>query len=295
MQSKYIRREKAVKQLSGGYNNRSAMPKVLTIRDHQFRTTIQTCWNVKQGSIKKHELNPIWSHALKIKAVNVLTRFWFNKAKALFQELRVNRIVAHYLPYASYGAMGEYIFVFCDGGQNDLPTGFLQSLGSPASVVRKSYQPSKLVWVPTEPADRNWHPFADGHIFCSLNIASAEVIYRAYPPTDLQRRKYIQRANISGRIVIDVDVSFRGNPGVGACCRDYGTLEYAAFMQFSRCACLKCKRNLPASLSGVQSQTQNLVDSEDNNGHLILCDVQVSQSRAFAARHPFTGDEGGAR
>lgn len=235
--------------------SRAVLPPAKSIWGHVFRTVIQTAWDIAQGALSINgdltapltaASNPTSWVKKDMDAGWMLAQGWLDKFKAMFNEFKVHRITAHYMPYAPITAMGEYIFTLWDEGQNNPEEKFtfLSLLGSPASVVRKSSQPAKLTWVPTEPEDRNWHPFSDGHKWCSASVASAETTYHAEPSqVSTAYRTNAQAANVAGKIIIEADVSARGKPSTNKSnLAPYGSAEYSAYMNYMRCTCVKCKR-----------------------------------------------------
>lgn len=273
-----FRREKAVRRLGYERNLRSAT-RLSALRVYQYELAVQRNWNAKKFH---HQDNYYWLSVLDITAVNVLSPHLFDRARALFREMRINKVQATFIPYASHDATGDYQFAVCDGG-------------SPILTVRKTSGAARLIWEPVEPHDQNWHPFSDGHYYCSLVVASANVS-RADPLGQFVHQQ-CQGAKLSGRIIVDVSVSFRGNCDVDAFCGyRFGTPEFTAFMQFCRCNCSKCARVIKSAFTAeTLSQSQILVDQEDSVGEPTLYGFHVRRSRAYAVKHPSQGEEGGAR
>lgn len=306
--NKQIRRRQAVKQRRRRprKNQRSGvLPPAKSIWGHIFRTVVQTAWDIAQGALQLGDGkdNPKDWYNLAINADTLLAQGWFDKFKAMFNELKVNKITAHYVPYASFGAMGEYIFTLSDEGQDGTNLTFASALGSPASVVRKSYQPAKLVWVPTEPEDRNWHPFADGHTFCASTLAAAEKDYNSQPTVPAtDTRTYKESANLAGKIVLEVDVSARGKPKTDTHYLSPSTsAEFQAYSEYYRCECRKCSRiRRPAFdyAKFLEDNPQWLQRYLSQQNHVTDMDVNSPQSSyddLASPRHLSQCEEGGAR
>lgn len=278
-----VRRNRNVRQRGGrrgpprrSRNNRSVLPPAKTIMGHLMRTVIQTAWDVAQGALKVSrftqspfvglphvhptpisvpEPNPIYWKLENMKDSDLFSQGWLDRLKGLFREYKVHSIVAHYMPYAPSTAMGEYCFTLYDEGENDVSTSFSTAIGTPASVVRRTSQPSRLMWYPTEPEDRNWHSFGDAHKWTSATIAAAEAVYHAQPDvpnSDDQSHK--EAANIAGKIVIEVDVSARGKPSsTKRAFAPYGSVEFSEYQELIQCDCRKCLRI--ARLSSIRTHT----------------------------------------
>lgn len=139
-----------------------------------------------------------------------------------FREFKIHRIDAHYMPFQSMIRDGEYCFLFADSGEiaTSLLNTFNLAVGSPGSVVRKAYQPARLSWFPTESDDRNWHPFSDGHYWCTVGLSCAG---------------FSSDQSLGGKIIADLDISFRGKP-------DEFSMSAEMRSEVDRCYCRKCRR-----------------------------------------------------
>lgn len=229
--------------------DRSVLPPAKTLMGHVMRTIVQTAWDIAQGALSIPETHSNFddgSHLtltqpiFKTSANNtswttwnidngwLLAQGWINRFKGLFNQIKVHRITAHYVPYESVTAVGEYVFGLWDQNQDFGPTDFRSAIGTPSSVVRKNGQPAKLVWYPTEPEDRNWHSLDDNHIYCSTCLFQAETAYNvdpAYTPGGTVQPQ-AQIVGVEGKVIIDVEASFRGKPA-----QPKGTVQ---------CVCRKC-------------------------------------------------------
>lgn len=252
---------------SRNFNNRdrSVLPPAKTLMGHLLRTVVQTAWDIAQGALSipdSHSLfnddshillsqpsfapagNPVTWTAWNLDNGWLLAQGWLDRFKGLFKEVKVHKITAHYMPYESITAVGEYAFALWDKDQDAGPSSFSETIGTPSSVIRKNGQPARLVWYPTEPDDRNWHQLTDDHIWCSSCLFQAESVYNvdpAYTP-GTSVRPNSQIVGVEGKVVIDVDASFRGKPTKPTT----GT---------TICTCRKClrliiPRLMPTSTSG---------------------------------------------
>lgn len=233
------RKQRTTKKKLNIKRRRGVLPPALTLNSHMMRSRIQIAWDISQGQLQRSKTHyapgpvatptqdPSHWKRLDFKAANIYAQGWMSALKALFQEVKIHRITAHYVPYAPITDPGEYVFGLWDSKENGDPSGFSNLLGTPASVVRKSGQPAKLTWYPTEPEDRNWNPLDSDHIYCSSAIYAAEEWYnqdvpQAYNSSNIDR----QHSNISGKIIVTVDSSFRGKP--------------SSIKDTRRCTCRKC-------------------------------------------------------
>lgn len=217
------------------------MPPALTINSHHMRSRIQTAWDISQGSIaasKSHYApgtytvptqDPSSWNLINVTLPFLFAHGWLDGLKRLFNQVKVHRVTANYVPYAPITDPGEYIFGLWDFKENASPTSFSSLLGTPASVVKKIGQPSRLTWHPTEPDDRNWFELSSQHQFCSVAVYSAEEVYNQDVPAKTSTVDQ-QHANIAGKIIITVDASFRGKP--------------STINGVSQCTCSKCLRTL---------------------------------------------------
>lgn len=217
------------------------MPPALTINAHHMRSRIQTAWDISQGSItasKSHYIpgaytvptqDPSMWNLINVTLPYLFAHGWLEGLKKLFNQVKVHRITANYVPYAPITDPGEYIFGLWDFKENASPTSFSSLLGTPASVVKKIGQPSRLTWHPTEPDDRNWFELSSLHQFCSVAVYSAEDVYNQDVPAQTSTVDQ-QHANVAGKIIITVDASFRGKP--------------STIKGVSQCTCSKCLRAL---------------------------------------------------
>lgn len=226
---------------------------------HIMRTVVQTAWDIAQGALSSPDSHnrsfdqshltlkqPIFSvqpNGTSWRQWNIdngwlLAQGWLSRFKGLFKEFKVHRITAHYMPYEPITSVGEYVFALWDKDQDAGPENFSEAVGAPASVIRKNGQPARLVWYPTEPEDRNWHQLTDDHIYCSSALFQAEDVYNTDPSfapnAKVQPKQQI--VGVEGKIVIDVDASFRGKP------------VEPKINSFLRCTCRKCIRPLLGSL-----------------------------------------------
>lgn len=215
--------------------DRAVLPPAKTLMGHIMRTVVQTAWDIAQGALSISETHnqfndtsfmslsqPLFTPSANGTSYNewnidngwILAQGWLQRFKGLFKEMKVHRITAHYMPYEPITSAGEYIFSMWDKDQDAGPTNFSQCVGNPASVIRKNGQPSRLVWYPTEPEDRNWHQLTDDHIYCSFCIIQAEKAYNVDPAVTPGQTvsPRAQIVGVEGKIIIDVEASFRGKP-----------------------------------------------------------------------------------
>lgn len=245
----------------------SVLPPATSISGHILRTVIQTAWDIAQGALyvpptfavlpglfdnaTAHRLDKLTPNPSTWTSGNMddgwlFAQSWRDRVKHLFRQYKVHSITAHYVPYASNTAPGEYIFALWDAQENETPNSFSSALGMPASVIRKTHQPSKLVWYPTEPDDRNWHAFEDKHSWCVASIDSAEGIYHVAQPTpNTITKEYKSAANIAGKVIIEVDATFRGTPSPSLLAYEHlcNAELRARYLDAIRCRCRKCKRS----------------------------------------------------
>lgn len=237
----------------------AVLPPAKTLMGHIMRTVVQTAWDIAQGALQvpdSHRQFDDHSHLslpqplMKATANgtqwtqwNIDTRWllaqgWIDRFKGLFKQIKVHRITAHYLPYESITAMGEYVFGLWDKDQDSVPDSFSTAVGTPSSVIRKNGQPAKLVWYPTEPDDRNWHTLNDAHNYCSSCLFQAESSYNYDPPNNTGQpvQPSATVVGVEGKIIIDVDASFRGKP------------ESPRVTGYQKCVCRKCIRPVLARL-----------------------------------------------
>lgn len=208
----------------------SVLPPTRSITSNYYHTTTQTILDVSQGQWQTASYNP---SSYSAPALNFFGLFntWTDRFEGLFHEYKISRITARYIPYAASNQPGSYIFSMSEADENqDEAPKFASLIGLPGTVIRKIYQPSKLVWFPTEPSDREWRVIppsgtATGHIYVNINIASFEDVYHVEQPSKIDtnvvyekarlpdRAKTAQEADISGKIVLDIQVTFRGSHG----------------------------------------------------------------------------------
>lgn len=232
------RKQRTNKKKSINRRRRSVLPPALTLNSHMMRSRIQTAWDISQGSLSRSVTHyapalttptqdPSSWKTINFTSEKIFAHGWLSALRALFNEVKIHRITAHYVPYAPITDPGEYIFGLWDSQENGDPTGFSNLLGTPASVVRKSGQPAKLTWYPTEPEDRNWNPLNSDHQYCSAAIYAAEEFYNQDVPQAKDANTIDkQHCNIAGKIIVTVDSSFRGKP--------------SSLKTTSRCTCRKC-------------------------------------------------------
>lgn len=236
-------------QRKRGSSSRSVLPPAKSILSNIFRSVIQSAWDVAQGALSASSssnltaINPSQWSMEDIKDDGIFASGNKKPYQQLFREYKVHKITAHYVPYAGQNEPGEYVFSLFDSGENNPDiTSFKPILGRSASVVRKSYQPSRLTWFPTEPDDRNWHVFGDAHSWVSALISAAESNYHVQTDEAANTSTaYQHRANISGKIIVECDVSCRGRSD-----NFRQTLtsdaERALYADVIRCRCSKCLR-----------------------------------------------------
>lgn len=258
-------RRNANRKRSRNYRNRdrSVLPPAKTLMGHILRTVVQTAWDIAQGALSipdSHSAlsddshlslsqpilapagNPVSWSQWNIDNGWLLAQGWLSRFKGLFKEVKIHKITAHYMPYESITAAGEYAFALWDKDQDAGPNNFSETVGSPASVVRKNGQPARLVWYPTEPDDRNWHQLTDDHIWCSSCLYQAETNYNVDPAIDPNTtlEPKAQVVGVEGKVIIDVDASFRGKP-------------VAPAIDKTICTCRKCLRRIIPHLLATSS------------------------------------------
>lgn len=180
---------------------------------HIMRTVVQAAWDVMQGALQfvhPHGFPTTASDPPKPSPKEnptdiyvscddgwILAQFWKDRFMGLFKEMKVHRITAHFMPYESITSPGDYIFSLSDYGENSKPTNVNDKFGMSASVIRKNGQPSKLVWFPTEPDDRNWHVIGDGHKYCDFSVQELEPSYNVDIPGGANKK---QKVGVQGKI-----------------------------------------------------------------------------------------------
>lgn len=242
-------------------NSRAVLPPARTLMGHILREVVQTAWDVTQGALKASTDTQFFGHKHHVPSLYaesptnwdsgnmndgwLFSQGWIDRFKGLFREYKVHKITAHYMPYASITSMGDYVFDLWDEGQNAASGSWVEGVGTPASVIRKTGTPSRLVWYPTEPEDRNWHPFGDGHEWCRATLAQAESYYRSEPDIKVsdKDRLYKEASNVAGKIIIEVDASFRGKSAKQKSAHaPYGSMEYVQYQRTINCMCKRCLR-----------------------------------------------------
>lgn len=263
--------------------SRAVLPPAKTIMGHIMRTIVQTAWDIAQGALRTPDgpltisENPTQFTMEKIDNGWILAQGWLDRFKGLFKEVKVHKITAHYMPYDSPTNPGEYAFVLCDYGEDKMPSSFSECVGAPASVIRKSGRPARLVWYPTEPDDRNWHDLADTHNWCSFALYQSEPKYVVDIPGS-DPKGFI--SGVEGKIIIDLDASFRGKPSKptpGVFADRDAPSDSAAFKEYQRqhpCLCRKCLRKIMhhymTSISGSSSPFTTM----DVTGRFASVDLQ---------------------
>lgn len=247
---------------------RGVLPMARTIYAHLFRTVVQTIWSIDQGALTVHPsavhcprdklttgtIMPTQKLFGRMSIDNILEQGWKKRFQGLFNEIKIHRITAHYLPYASMETSGEYVFALWDADQNADPQTASDLVGMPASVIRPMRVPSKLTWKPTEPEDRNWHKFDDQHAWCSAAIFAFETIYKVPLETKNKNPALDQvgteMANIAGKVIVEVDLSARGKPKepqIG------DPSSIGSLLATPHCCCKKCLQL--ANIFSMQSET----------------------------------------
>lgn len=262
--------------------SRAVLPPAKSIMGHIWRSVIQAAWDIAQGALSLGALkitsaksNPV-AVAYDCDDGWLLADYWRNRVKGLFREMKVHRITAHYVPYESITAPGEYIFTLCDYGENITPSSMAEAIGSPASVVRKNGMPAKLVWYPTEPDDRNWHIIGDEHKYCTFSLRQMESTYNV---DTLDNKNTAQTVGVQGKVVIECEASFRGKPSSPTYNVAYDaprdSPEQQEYLESIKCLCQKCLRPLLKRMlipSGSGSSSPFSLASELGNVSLNVSD-----------------------
>lgn len=220
---------------------------------HVMRTVVQCVWDIAQGALTTPykltaatDLPSSWTGE-NLNIGWLLSQGWDKRFQGLFHEYKIHKVTAHFMPYANTTQTGEYCFTLWDSNENTMPSTFTEAVGSPASVVRKTYQPAKLVWYPTEPEDRDWHTFGDKHPWVSSSLHAAETLYKAPAPDAPAKhdKDFIisESADISGKVIIETELSARGKPKtptIPRCVPSDRVDEYIEMI--TTCLCVKCLR-----------------------------------------------------
>lgn len=245
--------------------SRMILPPAKSILGHIFRNVVQTFWDISQGSFSNTNDpssavatdSPIsWNTSMDVGWL--LAQGWADRYKGLFHECKVHRIVVHFMPYAPPTEPGEYSFTLSDFDENTSINSFIDAVGAPASVIRKTGQPARLEWFPTEPEDRNWQKLGDRHQWCTATLYAAESVYKTNPDEGIAKQSYQAKGSIAGKIVAEVDMSFRGKPpkpqpaGYDA---PFDSPEFRSYSKSIRCTCRRCLRiQLSELRNAVQAQ-----------------------------------------
>lgn len=251
-------------------NSSHVLPPARTLMGHILRTIVQTAWDITQGalSIPHDHFAPDRGHIM-VSTGNpsnfsatidngwLLAQGWLDRFKGLFTEIKVHSIVCHFLPYESITAPGEYAFAVCDYEQDAAPNSFSEMVGMPASVIRKNGTPSKLTWYPTEPDDRNWILLSSTHKWCSTYLWQAEGMYNIEVPVPTRQAPvvYQESSGVQGKIVVEVNASFRGKPkkpSVGYH-SPANSDAYREYLKDNPCVCNKCMKLLMKGLLSRRS------------------------------------------
>lgn len=210
-----------------------AAPLVRGLMSFFMRTVIQGVWDISQGSTETPTPVSTWTSG-SMDDGWLFPEGWKKRLQYLFSEYRVKKIVAHYVPYAPITTFGEYVFALWDVGMHGFDINPLTLVGTPASTVRKQGEPSTLVWYPTEPDDKNWHPFGDFHKWCTASLASFESTYVTSEPHDSKKSSTtVQSAQIAGKVIVEVHVHLRGKSS-----------NTCSVQSPSMCCCRKCLSRL---------------------------------------------------
>lgn len=142
-------------------------------------------------------------------------------------------------------------------------------------MVRKSGRPSRLVWFPTEPNDRQWNLIGTGHKFARMTVDAAESIYY-----DAEHETFanplgekVESSSVAGKVIADIDISFRGKPT-----SNFG-LSNEQYCQLIKCQCPKCERFNKLKL--MREENQSAVN-------YALESVQLKDGRPSLFRGPST-------
>lgn len=264
--------------------SRAVLPPATTLYGHIMRSVVQTAWDIAQGALKGpivypdcgiiHKVTPngtSWN-AVDIDNGWLLAQGWLDRFKGLFNEIKVHSITAHYMPYESITSPGEYVMALWDYNQDTTPNSFAEALGMPASVVRKNGQPSRLTWYPTEPDDRNWMLLSSPHKWCSCVLFEAESVYNVSVPTDPSANTPRgEIAGVQGKIIIELDASFRGKPKkptVNGRDSPAASEEFKQYQRDNPCLCRKC---LPGLLKSIRFKMSEFDSHPGSPFHLMDC------------------------
>lgn len=199
-----------------------------------FRTILQVVWNVGYSSDTETSdwnstITPDW----------ILSHGVYSAYSSIFTQIKVHRMVARYLPSIPENqTAGTYVFMFTD--DDELAHGTLTTytysglVGAPGTVVRRAGQTAKLTWYPTEPNDRNWLSIGGKHEYAQIAIQAYAKTFELPDTSSTPSGTPVMHAinsMISGVIIVDIDISFRGK---------YNTTVANPVPR--ECECLKCIR-----------------------------------------------------
>lgn len=92
---------------------------------------------------------------------------------SVYGEYKIHRVNVWFVPTSPTVSAGVYAFCCVDSGEVKTASDFKSISLMPGSSIRKIGSPSQGHWIPTEPSDREWHPFDNAwSIFC-IRIAAA--------------------------------------------------------------------------------------------------------------------------
>lgn len=210
--------KKKIKRRNSRSINHPRLPPAKGLMANVFRSIVQTAWDITQGSLQSlcNKYSVASSDNHKVVSVNadfgyLLAQGWRAKYSALFREAKIHKVETWYLPYASITEPGMYVFNLSDYNENKLiKTVGLSNIGAPGTIVRKMNEISYRVWYPTEPSDKEWQVINGSHTFLSYVLTTVEQGYYIHGDA---RSDTIVNTSLAGKIIVNVDASFRGQGG----------------------------------------------------------------------------------
>lgn len=258
-----------------GMRREPAAPRTLTIFSHMMSTILQVTQDIS-GSVSA------WSKELTVSGLlseNTLAHY-----SKVFKQIKIHKLVCHYVPYAPMDTPGEYIFSVTDAGQIETASEFNYMVGAPGTNIRKAWQPSRGIWIPTEPDDRNWMLVSSNHIVALATVVGAESKYTRQFPNyrvagssakagtltgTLSPSSTDTAVNINGKLITELHCSFRGRPNMK-------TFDSDLQARIDNCVCSKCCRHAVVKSVRREQYERDVQRAESNSPVTQLVDGFVT-------------------
>lgn len=184
-----------------------------------YRTVVRSVWDIGDPTAKV----PISTTEKTIDIGYVLAAPNASYSKT-FAEMKIIKMTTTYVPYNSSTDEGVCAASITDFDEVRNSNTFNNIISGPGSFYGKMSQRIRLVWRPTEPADRNWITLISDHKYAKYRMACV-------PRDALDPYTKAVVFGICGKVIVDTQLIFRGVSSA-----------FSDSLPSEKCICVKCMR-----------------------------------------------------